>query len=254
MMPSFITQIGPVSLPTFTFVIALAVLAGAGAAIYRAGERRGAWADAYLLALALGVIGARAGHVLLNWEHFSNSTAEITQVSAGGLDWHGAVIGGLIGVALGARWRRLNSNQLLSSLMLAVPLITLSGWWGCLAANCGFGREVDTLANYPAWIVSEAPDVYGILAPRYNTQFFGLLLGVVALLIALILLWRGWLLYRRFWLLLAFISTGMFVVGFWRADFTLLLWGLRADQVLDLALLLFSLFMTFTRKSYSWQT
>lgn len=215
---------------------------GLGAALYRAGERRAALADAYLLALVGGIIGARAGHVLLNWGHFAQAPVEIAQVSAGGLDWHGAVMGGLLGLLIGARWRRLNFNHLLNLLTLALPLIAMAGWGGCWAANCGFGQEVDTLANYPAWMVSEAPDVYGILAPRYNTQLFGLLLGVFTLFFALILVWRDRLRDRRFWLLLTLLSVGMFVLGFLRADFTIMFGGLRADQWLDLGLVFFSLF------------
>ena len=33
-----------------------------------------------------------------------------------------------------------------------------AGWWGCRAANCGFGAEVDTLANYLPLLVAELPD------------------------------------------------------------------------------------------------
>lgn len=251
-MPSFITQLGPFSSLTFTLIIALAVFASVGISLHRAGERRSALADVYLLALGLGVIGARAGHVILNWEHFAFNTAEIARVNTGGLDWHGAVIGALIGLAIGARWRKLNYSGLLASLSLALPLIALAGWWGCLASNCGYGAEVDTLANYPAWMVSEAPDVYGIPAPRYNTQFFGLLLGVAALLMTVIMIWHGWLIYRRFWLVLTFLSVGLFAIGFLRGDYSVILLNLRADQWLDLSLVLFSLFML--RKPLTWQT
>jgi prolipoprotein diacylglyceryltransferase len=253
-MPGLYTTFGPVTVQTFTFFVTLAVFAGVGLSLYRAGDRRGALADVYLLALVLAVMGARAGHVLLNWEHFAYNLSEIARVNTGGLDWHGAVIGALMGLVIGTHWRKLAYSALLASLTLALPLIALAGWWGCWASNCGFGAEVDTLARYPAWMVSEAPDVYGIPAPRYNTQFFGLLLGLAALLIAVVLLWRGWQYDKRFWILLAFLSAGMFAIGFVRGDYTVMILGLRADQWLDLGLLLFAFFMLITRKPQTWQT
>lgn len=239
------TVIGPFSLQTFTLAVALAVMAAAGVGLRRAADRRGAWADAYLVALALGAIGARVGHVLLNWEHFAYNTADIWRLAAGGLDWHGAVTGGLIGLIIGARWRSLSGAELLDSLTMALPLIALAGWWGCWAAHCGYGAEVDTLANHPPFAVSEGPDVYGILAPRYNTQIFGLLLALVTLLIASALVRLRWMRYRRFGLILAFLSVGMFTIGFVRGDYAAIIGGLRADQWLDLGTLLLGLMLFF---------
>ena len=127
---------------------------------------------------------------------------------------------------------------LLAGLVWALPLIGLSGWYGCMAAGCGYGKEVWTLADFPSWVVWESADVFGIVAPRYSTQRYGL---IVCGLVGLALLLRS----RRtaapadervFWFTLALLSAGMFVIGFFRADHTLILAGLRGDQVLDLLL------------------
>ena len=40
-------------------------------------------------------------------------------------------------------------------------------------ANCAYGVEVLTLADYPAWLVTESPDVYGTIAPRLNLPMLG---------------------------------------------------------------------------------
>lgn len=114
-------------------------------------------------------------------------------------------------------------------------------WWGCLGAACGYGAEVDTLARYPAWAVAELPDVYGLPAPRWNTQVFGMALGAALLPLMALLAARGWLRGRRFWLALALLSAGMFAIGFVRADYAPTLAGLRADQWLDLILMTLAL-------------
>jgi phosphatidylglycerol:prolipoprotein diacylglycerol transferase len=256
-MPTLYTTIGPWTFPTFNLVLTLAVLAGAALGLRRL-SHPGMAADAYLGALAGAVIGARLFHVLLNWNYFAENLHEASIISLGGLDWHGGVLGGLIGLS-GAWWLRTkiptplpsshppHSNRegeqkstipfytLLDSLTVALPLIGLAAWWGCLAASCGYGLEVDNLSNYPAFAVAELGDVYGIAVPRYNTQVFGLILSLLLLIVVVLLLWRGWMRYRRFWLTMALLSAGMFVIGFFRGDNSLYIANLRADQILDAA-------------------
>jgi phosphatidylglycerol:prolipoprotein diacylglycerol transferase len=240
-MPDFYTTIGPLRLQTFTLVVGLAIIAALSLGVYRLRDRRGAVVDAGLAALVGGVIGARALHVLLHWSYFAYHTDEILWVRAGGLSWHGALIGGLIGLRLAARWRRLGFSALLAAFTPALPLLALAGWWGCAAANCGFGAEVDTLANYPPLLVAERPDVYGIPAPRYNTVLFGLVLGAAVGGLMVWFLARRKLAARHFGLALALLSAGMFVIGFARADYAVQIAGLRADQWLDLGALLLGL-------------
>lgn len=239
------TTIGPLTLPTYTLALLLATSAAIGAACWRlaAHIRPAAAVDAYLGALAGGLILARAGHVALNWPVFAYEPALILRLDTGGLDWHGAVIGALAGLALAARVLRLDTRRLIDALTPALPLLALAGWTGCMVANCGYGAEVDTLANYPALLVAELPDIYGLPAPRFRTQLFGALLSAALLFGALVVVGRGWWYYRRFWLLLALLSAGMFGLGFLRADYTLMLAGLRLDQWFDLGLLAFSLGM-----------
>ncbi len=235
------TTLGPVTLPTFTLLLALAAAAAAGISLYRAPLRAGAAADCGLAALAGAAVGGRLVHVLLNIGYFASAPAEALRLSAGGLNWHGAVIGGLAGLRLLARWRGADSAPLLDRLALALPLAAFAVWWGCLGAACGYGAEVDTLARYPTWAVAELPDVYGLPAPRWNTQVFGMALGAALLPLMALLAARGWLRGRRFWLALALLSAGMFAIGFVRADYAPTLAGLRADQWLDLILMTLAL-------------
>jgi phosphatidylglycerol:prolipoprotein diacylglycerol transferase len=255
MLPTTLT-IGFWTVRLYTLVLALAVVvsAGVGVARSRGSGRVGAVVDVYIGGLIGAVILARLVHVLINWDYFVDNLSEAPQISAGGLDWHGAVIGGLIGmmlvaraeplVQLGQRFaltrRRVDLAMLHDSWTLALPLIALAGWFGCLSELCGYGAEVPSLADYPSFLVWEAQDIFGIEAPRFNTQLLGLLLGAFLLGVALVLLWRGWLRERRFWLVLVLLSAGMFAIGFLRGDHALHLFGLRLDQWLDIGMLLLS--------------
>ncbi|NWG15079.1 MAG: prolipoprotein diacylglyceryl transferase [Chloroflexi bacterium] len=245
-MPGLFTTIGPWTLQTFTLLLAIAILASAAIGIQRALLasretrpllRAALTADVYLGALVGGVILARLGHVLLSWDYFGNNLSEIFRLELGGLNWHGAVLGGVVGLYAAARLRRADPAPLLDALTPGLPLIGLAGWWGCMAAACGYGLELPTLADYPPLVAGENPDIFGIVAPRYNTQLFGLLLSAGGLLLAGLLLWRGWLRRRRFWLVLVLLSAGMFVIGFYRGDAVSMVIGLRLDQWFDLGLL-----------------
>jgi len=238
-MPALYTTIGPWTLLTYTVALALGIAVSAAFGLTRAGSlrRAGEVIDVLLAALAGGLALARLEHVLLNWNYFAYNVSEAFRLNAGGLDWHGAAGGGIIAGSLAARWRHVSARDLLDAMTPAAPLLGLAGWYGCWAANCAYGVEVDTLAHFPAWAVAESADIYGIAEPRYNTQIFGQWLAAVLLVFALILMWRGWLRGPRFWLVLALFSAGMFVIGFFRGDYAVIVRGLRLDQWLDALML-----------------
>lgn len=235
-MPDLTITLGPLTLRSFTFFIGLALAAAVGVVLLRLRPfaAAGYVVDALLGGLLGAVAGARIGHVALQWDYFSTHADEIIRLSAGGLDWHGALLGGLLGLTLVARWRRLPLRLLLDALTPVLPLVALGGWTACWSAACGYGREVDTLANHPAYAVAELPDVYGIFAPRYSTQVFGIWLALVLLVVAVALLASRRLEGRRFWAVLALLGAGMFAIGFWRGDPVAFVGGLRLDQWMDL--------------------
>lgn len=237
-MPDPFVTLGRFTLPTYTMLLALGVLASTGALAlayrWRYGRAVGPLVDACLGGLVLGVLLARAGHVLLHRYYFEIHPDEIMQLSAGGLDWHGALAGGLLGFALVGRWRGLDPRLLFDWLALVIPVLGLLAWWGCGAAHCAYGAEVGTLADYPGWLVWEAADVYNIRAPRYATQPLGMALSAALLLFVLLLVWRGWLRRRRLGLAVLILALGMFALGSLRGDYNPSAGPLRADQALDL--------------------
>ncbi len=194
-------------------------------------------ADALIVGLLAALLLGRALHVLIHWAYFQDHLTEILQLRAGGLSWQGAAWGALMGCGLmswrrGARWAGLYVG-----LALATPLIGWAAWVGCQQALCAHGAEVSTLAEYPAWLVVEARDRFGLYAPRYHTHLLGaggmVGVGVVALMA------RRWLPpLALLGLSLMGVAACSLLVGFLRGDSVPLVGGLRADQWLDLAVLL----------------
>ncbi|MDX1995784.1 MAG: prolipoprotein diacylglyceryl transferase [bacterium] len=240
-MPAPFTTLGSLTFQTYTLLVGVGVVTSAALIMWqlRTVEKPGVVMDCLLAGLIMGLLLARVGHVALHWDTFRHHPAEIGQLRAGGLDWHGAVVGGLIGSAMAARLRRVHFPTLLRALAPVLPLLTFFGWWGCGAARCAYGAEVDNLAYYPAWLVWEGPDLYNLFVPRYRLQALGM--GLAIMLFALWVLMR--VLKRRqsqsdveFWLLLMLMAVGMFLLGFLRGDIVPIIRRLRADQWLDAAI------------------
>lgn len=231
------------TVPSYSYFLAVGTLIAAGIAVYVQRKHskelgRGRIVDVCLAALVCAVIGARIGHVLLNTEYFAAHPDEMTRLNAGGLNWHGALLGGLIGT-FGMAWlRKVPLLPLLDAFAPGLPVVAWGGWAACGANACGYGAEVDNLANYPAFLVAERADIYGLVLPRYDTQQIGSYLALGILIIALFLTWRGLFTGYRFWLILGLFSAGMFFLGFLRGDAAIRVGNLRLDQWLDLGFML----------------
>jgi phosphatidylglycerol:prolipoprotein diacylglycerol transferase len=238
-MNPVLISIGPLEIRTFSAWIGLGV--GIGGIVVlaiaaRAGQRLMPWLDTLIGGLIGGLIGARAFHVWLNWAYFGSRAEEILDLRGGGLDWHGAVVGGVLAAALVARWRHVPIKALYDALALAFPILAIAVWQGCAQTACGYGIEVRSLADHPAWLVTESPDVLGDVAPRLNLPAAGTAIAVAVLL--LVALWSALRLLRglRLWLALIIYALAMAVLGFFRAEYVPVWFERRADQVLDLAL------------------
>lgn len=279
-MPHPFSTVGPITTHTYTLLLAAGILIAIAMTTIRYRLRyavpAGAVVDVCIAGLVGGVLLARVFHVALNWTYFNLHRDEIRFITAGGLDWHGAVIGALAGMFVMARMRRVSLPALLNTMALAVPFIGFMAWWGCGANHCAYGAEVDNLSNYPPWLVWERNDLYNIILPRYATQPLGMMFSAGVFVLALGLGRLSHLtspLYptprlgdsacdkgafvppttsyhspslstgrgagggvNSFWLILAIYALGMVAIGFLRGDYAAMLAGLRLDQWLDLGM------------------
>lgn len=233
--------IGSISLSTYTTLIALGIFLSMAMVLkgIPAGERLKT-----LDILIAGFIGAmmlaRAFHVILNWNYYAYNTGEILQIGQGGLDWHGAVFGAVLGMGLFSRWRGIAIPAIVNSLTLAIPLMAFMAWWGCWTASCAYGAEVASLADYPSWMVWEGRDVFGIYAPRFHTQAMGMILTSILFCFTGFIIWRNYLVGRRFWIVLSLLGLSMFLLGFLRGDYAVISNSLRLDQYLDAFVIILS--------------
>jgi phosphatidylglycerol:prolipoprotein diacylglycerol transferase len=224
-------RLGPIAFPTYTILIDIGIAAGLAWLYFRAPQGKAMrWLDAGLAATVGGFVGARLLYVVVNGGYYLWHPGEALRIWEGGLAWPGAALGGLAGLWLFGLRQRDPLAPLLDALALPIALLGLLGWGGCLAASCAYGFEA-TPGQLPAWLVLNAPDLYGLVAPRFPTQVIGLLWSLVALGMVWAARDRGWPPAARGWYALSLAALGAFFLGFTRGDPMPLVGGLRLDVV-----------------------
>jgi len=139
-------QIGPFAIRWYGLLIATAVLLGTALA-HREALRRGQDPDRLLDVVVVGVLagllGGRLYYVLFNWGYYGKQPAKIVAVWEGGLAIHGAILGGIVAIALYGWLKRL---PILTYLDIFAPPLALGqaiGRWGNFFNQEAFGRPTD---------------------------------------------------------------------------------------------------------------
>lgn len=230
MLP-ILAQIGPFTLYTYSLLINFGLALGL-AWLYQTAppDRRSLWLDVGIAAAAGGLIGARLAYVLANNAYYVSHLAEAVMIWRGGLGWPGAAVGGLIGAWLYARRVHEPLGPVLDTLSVPITLLGLLSWGGCLAAGCAYGAEV-AAGQLPAWLVSTAPDLYGVSVPRWPTQAAGIVWSFVAVALAASNRGRGWPAGARGLYALSLTALGAFFISFVRGDPAPFVAGFRLDVI-----------------------
>ncbi len=238
-MNPVIYRIGSLEIRAFAWALLIPLCIGAGVlawSAHRRGERVMRWLDAGLGTVVGGALGARAVYLLLEWRYYTLYPAQVWSLG-GGLDWHGAALGGFIGGWIVCRLRGVPFAPFLAACAWVVPLLAFGIQTGCDAAACGYGSEVRTLADYPALLVTEAPDVYGTLAPRWNLPLIST--GYAVLVLAAVAVAGS----ARFWVALLLLSGYSYIANMFSGQPREAIFaGLSADRALDVLVFAFALF------------
>ena len=243
--------VGPLSIPGYTVLLDLGLVLGLfltyleGKRLVRDGElalNLGLWT------VLGGIVAGRIGYVLANWRAFSEDWGRVFRIWEGGLSFHGAFLGGVLVLVLargyaargyaargspsdaddGSHWGQFSFWRLADLVTLGLAAAVTFGWAACLVGGCAYGQVGEGFG----YLI--LPDLYGVEAPRFATQFVALRYSLV--------LWIGlWLLRGRwpfpgasFLMFVLLYFAGMFFLEFTRGDEALYVGPWRLGQILDL--------------------
>jgi phosphatidylglycerol:prolipoprotein diacylglycerol transferase len=213
----------------YPVVLALGCLAGLGWLALRRGVSAQLEAHALaaaLLALGLGLVGARLAFAVLHGPYFIENPLEVIWLWQGGLSWVGGVLGAVAAVGLYAGIRRLRLAPLADVIALPALLVALSAWTGCLLEVCVYGRPVPAGPFAPA-----SADLFGVTVPRWPTAAVGMIATGLLVIGFLSVEVRTLAPGARAVLALAGLAVIGLGLSFTRADPALLVAGLRVDAV-----------------------
>jgi prolipoprotein diacylglyceryl transferase len=130
---SGVLHLGPVPLHMYGLMIAIGVLVAVKVAEVRwvkRGHPAKQLSDLVVWIVIAGVIGARAYHVVTDYQLFEDDPLKAFQIRNGGLAIWGAVIGGAIAAMVLARKRHLDLGDLVDSIAPGLVFAQAIGRWG----------------------------------------------------------------------------------------------------------------------------
>ena len=229
-------SLGPLNLSTGGLLLILALLVGS-TLFERVARRRGGdlcadqAARVTLPTLVGALCAARLWYGVLNWDLYGSDPSLFVALRLADLAWPGALFGGLLAAWLWCRWRQVRAVDLADAAALALPVAQLLACIGLLLSGEAFGRPTGL-----PWAI----ELFG--TSRHPTQIY---LALAALLSLLLLQWLNGRSPPPGTLFMAYLGLQgftMLLLEPLRADSLLLPAGIRAAQLVGLALLLVSLF------------
>lgn len=112
-----------------------------------------------------GIIGARLYYCILNYGFYLRFPTEILAIRHGGISIHGAILGGLVGLIIFAKRRKLSVAKLCDVSAIGLALAQSIGRWGNFFNSEAFG----TPTNLP-WKLYIAPQYRPI--PYQDVNYF----------------------------------------------------------------------------------
>ena len=125
------------------------------------GQSTDDYLDVIILGMVLGVIGARAYYVIFSWSEYKDDLISIFMLRQGGLAIYGGIIGGLIGVILVCKKKKMKILDVLDSVCFGVLIGQIFGRWGNFFNREVFGGYSDGLLSMqiPVDAVRDASDI-----------------------------------------------------------------------------------------------
>lgn len=176
-------------------ILALAIVAGTFVSDYFGnkffGVKKETVIDLAPYLIVFGIIGARLYYCLLNYDFYMRFPTEILAIRHGGISIHGAILGGLVGLIIFAKRRKLPVFKLCDITSIGLALAQSIGRWGNFFNSEAFG----TPTNLP-WKLYIAPQYrpipYNDINYFHPTFLYESILDLAIFGILVLILKTGW--------------------------------------------------------------
>lgn len=99
--------------------------------------------DLAIIAIPMGLLGARLYYVIFNWEYYSQNVSQILNFRGGGMAIHGALIGGILTGYIFTKIRKIDFLKMADAVMIGMPLAQAIGRWGNFINKEAHGGPTD---------------------------------------------------------------------------------------------------------------
>lgn len=138
-------SIGPVNVYWYGVLMATGIVVAILLAMQEAKRKKlyaDAIIDACLIMIPMGVIGARLYYVIFEWETYAANPISALYIWQGGLAMYGSMIGGLLGLFIFSRWKKIRFTKMIDCIAPGVVLAQAIGRWGNFFNQEAFGLPV----------------------------------------------------------------------------------------------------------------
>ncbi|MHB0979838.1 MAG: prolipoprotein diacylglyceryl transferase [Thermoleophilia bacterium] len=198
-----------------------------------------AWGIA-VVAVPCGIVGARLFHVFENFGYYWHNPGEILGWQLVGLAIYGVLAGGIIGLVLYCRWKKLPVLRVLDCTALAFPVAQIIGKFANIINGDTWGSPTSLAWGFtyvnPASFIPK--DLLGV--PTHPTPVYEQLWLLVVVGILLYAVPRLKTDGMAILLYLGLYSLGRFFISFFRVN-KIIVVGLREAQIIALAVLVLAL-------------
>lgn len=234
-----IGTIGPLQIHWYGVIMAIAVLVGlwlVARGLVKRGIRRDHALGIAVIAVPCGVIGARLLHVLDNIGFYRHHPGQILSGPLVGLAIYGVVAGGLFGLVVYCRWKKLPVLKVLDATALAFPVGQIIGKFANIINGDTWGYPTNlpwgfTYVNPHAFLPANLLGVPTHPTPVYEQLWLLVVLGVLLYLVPR-LKTPGMAILAY----LGLYSAGRFFLSYFRVNNVLAL-GLREAQIVALVVI-----------------
>jgi phosphatidylglycerol---prolipoprotein diacylglyceryl transferase len=184
-MHPILIELGPITIHTYGFLLAIGVLCGIGLSLKLAKKQNldpKVLVDFIFYAILVGLVGAKVWYFVTIMGD-KNETIDLKAIITAAGTFHGGIIFGLLFVVWYLRKHNLSFKKIADTLAPGVALAHFFGRMGCFAAGCCWGREASGCSIAVEFTNPETTTGVPMYTPLYPVQVMEAILNLINFII-----------------------------------------------------------------------